>query len=94
MGIFDSNTDKDNADELLYEAIKEELKPLLEKFDENCGKIAEGSEVYWINPKRSKVINETANMVLQFIWRKMGKKIPIYSKNVLDSDFNIMYFKN
>ena len=30
---------------------------------------------------------------MQFIWRKLGLKIPGYTRQVLDKDFNILEYK-
>lgn len=92
MSVFNQNSPKENNDELLYQAIKEELKPILDKWDEKCGVIGD-SGVSFMNPNRTKLIKETSKIVMQFIWRKLGMKIPDYSRQLLDKDFNLLELK-
>jgi len=92
MSLFDQNSPKENNDELLYQAIKEELKPILEEWDKMCGEI-EGTDMYYVDPNRTKMIKETSKIVMQFIWRKLGMKIPDYSRQLLDKDFNLLETK-
>ena len=96
MSVFDQNSPQENSEELLYQAIKEELKPLLDKWDRKCGKppIDSGEyDIIWMDENRTKLIKETSKIVLQFVWRKLGLKIPEYTRQVLDKDFNIMELK-
>ena len=99
MSIFDRNTSQENSEELLYQAIKEELKSILEQWDRKCGEISypwDNSASYtviWEDENRTKLIKETSKIVLQFIWRKLGLKIPEYTRQVLDKDFNIIELK-
>ena len=44
--------------------------------------------------KRTKLIKDTSKIVLQFVWRKLGLKMPEYTRRVLDDDFNLLEFKN
>jgi len=92
MSVFNQNSPKENNDELLYQAIKEELKPILDKWDEKCGVIGD-SGVSFMNPNRTKLIKETSKIVMQFIWRKLGMKIPDYTRQLLDKDFNLLELK-
>ena len=92
MSIFDQHNNQENSEELLYQAIKEELKPLLEEWDKKCGQIS-GSGVTFMDPDRTKLIKNTSKIVLQFVWRKLGLKIPDYTRQVLDNDFNLMELK-
>ena len=92
MSIFDQNNPQENSEELLYQAIKEELKPILDKWDEKCGVIGD-SGVSFMNPNRTKLIKETSKIVMQFIWRKLGLKMPDYTRQVLDNDYNILEYK-
>ena len=93
MSIFDQNSPKENSEELLYQIIKDELKPILEKWDDKVGRINTGG-VYFMDPQRTKLIKDTSKVVLQFIWKKLGLKMPEYTRQVLDNDFNILEFKN
>jgi hypothetical protein len=56
------------------------------------GKVNTGG-IYFMDPQRTKLIKDTSKIVMQFIWRKLGLKIPDYARRVLDNDFNIMEFK-
>jgi hypothetical protein len=89
MSLFDQYTDKENNDELLYQAIKEELKPILEEWDKKCG-MMEDTGVLFMDPNRTKMIKETSKIVMQFIWRKLGMKIPDYTRMMIDNNYNIM----
>ena len=104
MSVFNQNNSQENSEELLYQAIKEELKTILEKWDKKCGETPFNpadhpigySPVYktvWMDPDRTKLIKDTSRLVLQFVWRKLGLKIPEYARQVLDKDFNIMELK-
>lgn len=96
MSVFDQNTSQENSDELLYQAIKEELKPILDAWDDKCGTFSQQHDNFqaiWKDPDRTKLIRETSKIVMQFIWRKLGMKIPEYTKQVLDKDFNLMELK-
>lgn len=95
MSIFDKNTDQENSEELLYQAIKEELKPILEKWDDKCGSQPphDGYQAIWKDPDRMKLIKDTSKIVLQFVWKKLGLKIPDYSRRLLDDNYNILEFK-
>lgn len=92
MSVFNQNSPKENNDELLYQAIKEELKPILEEWDRICGRI-KGTDMHIVDPERTKMIKETSKIVMQFIWRKLGMKIPDYSRQLLDKDFNLLELK-
>lgn len=92
MSVFDQNSPQENSEELLYQVIKEELKPLLEKWDDKCGTL-NGTDVVFQDPNRTKLIKDTSKIVMQFIWRKLGLKIPEYTRQVLDKDFNLMELK-
>jgi len=96
MSVFDQNNSQENSEELLYQAIKEELKPLLEAWDDKCGTFSpphDGYQAVWKDPDRTKLIKDTSRIVLQFVWRKLGLKIPEYARQVLDKDFNILELK-
>jgi hypothetical protein len=82
MTVFDQTNSKENSEELLYQAIKEELKPVLDKWFEKCT----------LDPTMTNrtMIKETSRVVMQFIWRKLGMKIPDYTRRVLDDDYNLM----
>jgi len=92
MSLFDQNTAKENHEELLYQTIKDELDPILDKWDQKCGTIKDIG-VPWMDSNRTKLIKETSKVVMQFIWRKLGMKMPEYTRQVLDNEFNIMEFK-
>ena len=92
MSIFDQNNSKENSEEVLYQAVKEELKPILEKWDDRVGRENTGG-IYFQDPQRIKLIKDTSKLVMQFIWMKLGMKIPDYTRRVLDSEYNIMGFK-
>lgn len=92
MSVFNQNSPKENNDELLYQTIKEELKPILDKWDEKCG-VMEDAGIPFMDINRTKMIKETSKIVMQFIWRKLGMKIPDYSRQLLDKDFNLLEFK-
>lgn len=92
MSIFDQNSPKENSEELLYEAIKEELKPILEEWDKKSGTL-NGADIVFQDSNRTKLIKDTSKIVMQFIWKKLGMKIPEYSRRVLDDDFNILELK-
>jgi hypothetical protein len=92
MSIFDQHNNQENSEELLYQAIKEELKPLLEEWDKKCRQLS-GSGTTFMDPDRTKLIKNTSKIVLQFVWRKLGLKIPDYTRQVLDNDFNLMELK-
>ena len=89
MSIFNQNSPKEDNDELLYQTIKEELKPILEEWDGRCGKI-EGVDMHFVDPNRTKMIKDTSEIVMQFIWRKLGMKMPDYTRQVLDKNFNLL----
>ena len=96
MSIFDQNNPQENSEELLYQAIKEELKPILEKWDKKCGtdtKTMGGFTIQWDDPERTKLIKETSKIVLQFVWMKLGLKLPEYTRRMLDENFDIMELK-
>ena len=92
MSVFNQNSPKENNDELLYQAIKEELKPILDSWDEKCGMMGD-TGIPFMDPNRTKMIKETSKIVMQFIWRKLGMKIPDYSRQLLDKDFNLLELK-
>ena len=92
MSIFDQNSPQENSEELLYQAIKDELKPILEAWDKKNGVFGD-TGVFITDPNRTKLIEDTSKIVMQFIWRKLGLKIPEYTRQVLDKDFNILEYK-
>ena len=92
MSIFDQNSPQENSEELLYQSIKDELKPILEEWDKKNG-IFGDTGIYLTDPIRTKLINDTSKIVMQFIWRKLGLKMPDYTRRVLDKDFNILEYK-
>lgn len=92
MSIFDQNSPKENSEELLYQAIKDELKPVLEEWDKKNGMVF-GTDMIYRDPSRTKLIKDTSKIVMQFIWRKLGLKIPDYTRRVLDDEYNLMEFK-
>lgn len=96
MSIFSNNSDKEHSEELLYEMILGELKPIMSKLDDKLGtaETAEGGKFCWSDPERTKVIESTKNVVLQYIWRRLGMKIPELSKMSIDNENNIIAFKN
>ena len=91
MSIFDQNNQKENSEELLYQAIKEELKPILEEWDKKNSMIGLG--MIWEDTGRTDLIKQTSKIVMQFIWRKLGLKMPDYTRRVLDDDYNILNYK-
>lgn len=91
MSIFDQNNSKENSEEVLYQSVKEELKPILEKWDDRVG--SEKWGIYVPDPQRVKLIKDTSKLVMQFIWMKLGMKIPDYTRRVLDNEYNIMELK-
>lgn len=94
MSIFDQTNSKENSEELLYQTIKEELKPLLEKWDRKCGTYGSSdNNIYWTDPDRTKLIKATSRIVLQFVWKKLGMKLPEYTKQFIDNDYNILEMK-
>lgn len=92
MSIFDQNSPRENSEELLYEAIKDELKPVLEEWDKKNA-ILYGADIIYQHPSHTKLIKDTSKIVMQFIWRKLGLKIPDYTRRVLDDEYNLMEFK-
>ncbi len=94
MSIFDQNNPQENSEELLYQAIKDELKPILEEWDRKSGLFGNSDRVSFSDPTRTKLIKDTSKIVMQFIWRKLGLKMPEYTRRVLDEDFNLLEFKN
>ena len=93
MSIFSNNSDKEHSEELLYEMILEELKPIMNKLDDKLGSM-DGGKFCWSDPERTKTIESTKNIVLQYIWRRLGMKIPELSKMSIDDKNNIISFKN
>lgn len=93
MSVFDQNSPKENCEEVLYQEIKEELKPILEEWDNKMGRINTGG-VYFVDPHRIKLIKDTSDIVLQFVWKKLGWKMPDYSRRILDDDYNVMNLNN
>ena len=85
MSIFDKNTNKENSEEILYQAIKDELQPVLDEWS------AQSS--LDISMTRHTMIKETSKITMQFIWRKLGLKMPDYTRRVLDDEYNLMEFK-
>jgi hypothetical protein len=53
-----------------------------------------GGQIVWDDPKRTKLIKDTSKIVLQFVWRKLGLKMPEYTRQMLDENFDILEFKN
>lgn len=92
MSIFDQNSPRENSEELLYQAIKDELKLILEEWDKKNGMVF-GADMIYQDPSRTKLIKDTSKIVMQFIWRKLGLKIPDYTRRVLDDEYNLMEFK-
>ena len=92
MSIFNQNNPKENSEELLYQAIKDELKPILEEWDKKNGIFGDAG-IYLTDPSRLKLIKDTSKIVMQFIWRKLGLKMPEYTRRVLDDNYNIMELK-
>jgi len=90
MSIFNQNSPQENSEELLYQAIKDELKPILEEWDKKCGDV---NGMVFLDSSRTKLIKDTSKIVMQFIWRKLGLKMPEYTRRVLDDDYNIMELK-
>lgn len=90
MSIFNQNSPQENSEELLYQAIKDELKPILEEWDRKNGDV---NGLVFLDATRTKLIKDTSKLVMQFIWRKLGMKIPEYTRRVLDDDYNIMELK-
>ena len=85
MSIFDKNTNKENSEEILYQAIKDELQPILSKWVDQTD--------LDMSMTRQTMIKETSKITMQFIWRKLGLKMPDYTRRVLDDEYNLMEFK-
>lgn len=92
MSIFDQNSPQENSEELLYQVIKDELKPILEAWDKKSGTL-NGTDIVFQDSNRTKLIKDTSKIVMQFIWRKLGLKMPDYTRQVLDNDYNILEYK-
>lgn len=92
MSIFDQNNPKENSEELLYQAIKEELEPILRNWDDKVGRENTGG-LYIQDPQRMRLIKDTSKIVMQFIWMKLGMKLPDYTRRILDSEYNLMGLK-
>ena len=92
MSIFDQNNPKENSEELLYQAIKEELEPILRNWDDKVGRENTGG-LYFQDPQRMRLIKDTSKIVMQFIWMKLGMKLPDYTRRILDSEYNLMGLK-
>lgn len=92
MSVFDQNNSQENSEELLYQAIKEELKPILEEWDKKSGTL-NGTDIVFQDSNRTKLIKDTSKIVMQFIWRKLGLKMPDYTRQVLDNNYNILELK-
>ncbi len=90
MSIFNQNSPREDSEELLYQAIKDELKPILEEWDRKSGLLDDNDRISFSDPNRTKLIKDTSKIVMQFIWRKLGWKIPDYTRQLLDSEYNIM----
>ena len=84
MSIFDQNTPKENSEVLLYHAIKEELKTVLDQWEE-------GSDVMEMTKKE--IVKVISKITMQFIWRKLGMKIPEYTRLMIDGDCKLIEFK-
>ena len=95
MSLFDQNTPREDSEILLYQAIKEELKPILEELDKKLGTIKNSDSVSFtiMDPSRMMAIKETSKVVMQFIWKKLGMKIPDYSRRVLDDNYKLLEVK-
>ena len=94
MSVFNQNNPKENSEELLYQSIKDELKPILEEWDRKSGLFDNKYRVSFPDPNRTKLIKDTSKIVMQFIWKKLGWKIPDYTRRVLDNDYNILELKD
>lgn len=92
MSVFNQNSPQENSEELLYQAIKDELKPVLEAWDKKSGAL-NGTDIVFQDSNRTKLIKDTSKIVMQFIWRKLGMKIPDYTRQLLDKDFNLLELK-
>lgn len=93
MSIFDQNNPKENSEELLYQTIKDELKEVLDKYDKKIGTPSTEIGIYFEDPERIKLIKDVSKLTLQFVWKKLGMKMPEYTRQILDKDFNILNYK-
>ena len=82
MSIFDQNTPKENSEVLLYHAIDKELKTVLDQW-------GEGS----LEMTKKEIVKEISKITMQFIWRKLGMKIPEYTRLMIDGDCKLIEFK-
>ena len=94
MSVFNQNSPKENSEELLYQSIKDELKPILEEWDRKSGLFDNKYRVSFTDINRTKLIKDTSKIVMQFIWKKLGWKIPDYTRRILDNDYNILELKD
>ena len=90
MTIFNQNTAKENSEELLYQAIKEALKPILTEIDKKFGTAHGINGLYFSDPDRIALIKETSKIVMQVIWKKLGWKIPDCTRRMVDDNFNVI----
>lgn len=92
MSIFDQNTPKENSEELLYIELKEELDEVFEKYYSD-NRVTVKNNVFYDDVSLED-IKKIETITLQFVWRKLGMKLPNLTRNELDKDYKIMELKN
>lgn len=92
MSIFDQNTPKENSEELLYIELKEELDEVFEKYYSDNRATVKNNVFY--DDISLEDIKKIETITLQFVWRKLGMKMPNLTRNELDKDYKIMELKN
>lgn len=99
MSLFDQHTVDEQVDDTQYNRIREELIKFLEEWwaidsiklkGEPWNMANDTWNVVWSNPSELKTVRTVGELALQYIWKKMGKKIPKLERNEIDDECKLI----
>ena len=87
MSLFEDKSIGDKCNDGIYLEIKRQLDEMMDNW-----KPSSPTSIFW-GIDDGKEVHRISDIVLQFVWRKLGKKLPDLTRRSLDDDFNIMEYK-
>ena len=96
MSLFDKNTVEESSDELLYTILVEELEKKAEQWDAENNRVGVGIDkpgVYIYDANRVIGLKRFSKVILQYLWKKLGKKLPDLTRNYVDKNGELINYK-
>ena len=93
MSIFNTNTPEEDADELSYTILSEELEKKAEEWYNSKLQADYNNGTYLYNAEKVNVLKKFSKVVLQYIWKRLGKKLPDLTRNYVDKNGEILAYK-